>query len=113
MDYSDYLYSSQVQILFKAAEFFPNILRQELTPLDFVSYCGGALGLFLGFSALSAVELMYYFSVRIAFDRRRKNKVSDCNDKTEKIKLSKKVMNNCSVHGFNQIVFQNRHFVER
>jgi len=39
--------------------------RQSLrTPLDVVVSMGGMLGLFLGASILSAIEFVYYFTVR-------------------------------------------------
>jgi hypothetical protein len=67
--------SSQVLIYFKNPNFFPMVIQQQLTKLDFISYCGGSLGLFLGFSAMSAVELVYYFTLRLIFKRIGRNKV--------------------------------------
>lgn len=32
---------------------------------DFVSSCGGLLGLFMGVSVLSVVELIYFFTLRL------------------------------------------------
>lgn len=32
---------------------------------DYLAICGGLLGLFLGFSALSVFELFYYFTLRL------------------------------------------------
>ncbi len=40
---------------------------------DFVAACGGILGLFLGISLLSIVELVYYFSLRLFCSYRLKN----------------------------------------
>jgi Amiloride-sensitive sodium channel len=108
---------SQIKVIFKNSEFFPTILQEQLTVLDFISYCGGALGLFLGFSAMSAVEMIYYFTVRIAFDRAQKNKVAILNsndqDQQQNDNYFLDIMNNSSIHGFNQVVIANRHSIER
>lgn len=40
--------------------------REELyTYTDFLAICGGLLGLFLGVSALSIIEFLYYISIRL------------------------------------------------
>lgn len=39
--------------------------------LDFIANCGGLLGLFVGFSFLSFVELIYYLIVRLPCSLRR------------------------------------------
>jgi hypothetical protein len=102
--YSGWSFASQIQILFKSAEFYPLIFQQQLTALDFISYCGGSLGLFLGFSALSAIELVYYFTMRLFFKRQRSNKVailiSDEEKKAESYLV--KFMKSSSIHGCNR-----------
>ncbi|RZC22689.1 sodium channel protein Nach, partial [Asbolus verrucosus] len=40
------------------------------------TYYGGLLGLFIGFSFVSAVELIYFFTVRLAIDIKHKNEVA-------------------------------------
>lgn len=68
---------------------------------------------------MSAVEIIYYFSVRVAFDRTQKNKVSVLNlsDQEQKQQNNSNyfldIMNNSSIHGFNQVVFAKRHLIER
>ena len=37
-----------------------------MTPLDFISQMGGLLGLFLGFSLISGIEIIYWFTVKLA-----------------------------------------------
>ncbi|XP_067004779.2 pickpocket protein 28 [Anabrus simplex] len=48
---------------------------------DFLANCGGLLGLFLGFSILSLVEIVYFLSLRLFYNvrryRRRASKVKD------------------------------------
>lgn len=56
--------SSKVSVFFKGAEFL-STRRNELFGLtDFVANCGGILGLCLGISFVSLVELLYYCTVR-------------------------------------------------
>jgi hypothetical protein len=70
---------------FKDEEFYPMIRSQQFTLKDFLSYAGGLLGiravhwlivsrlsfesfqgLFMGVSVLSIVELVYFFTMRLA-----------------------------------------------
>lgn len=108
-------YLGQFQVMFKSQDFFPIILKQQLTTLDFVSYCGGSLGLFLGFSALSAVEIIYYFSMRIVFAKKREKKISNSvqrnPNKTQNYLID--FAESSTVHGFNQVVAEMRHTIER
>jgi hypothetical protein len=107
---------SQVLIFFKNPEFFPMVRQQQLTALDFISYCGGSLGLFLGFSVLSAVELVYYFTLRLIFKRVRSNKV-ECSSNQIAPKANRNYLlefvSSTSVHGCNQTSMNRRHFLER
>jgi hypothetical protein len=87
--------------------------------LDFVSYCGGSLGLFLGFSAISAVEIVYYFTLRLVCKRKQQKKVENFQDNSEqretqqKTNYLKEFADASSIHGFNQISFVKRHPIER
>lgn len=56
---------SRIIVFFSMQTFFPEIFQQQFTIIDFLAYSGGALGLFLGFSVISAVEIIYYFTIRI------------------------------------------------
>ena len=38
--------------------------------MDLLSYIGGVLGLCLGFSAMSALEMVYFFTLRIGLNMR-------------------------------------------
>jgi hypothetical protein len=107
--------SSQLLIFFKSPDFFPMVLQQQLTALDFVSYCGGSLGLLLGFSALSAVELLYYFTLRLIFKRLRRNRVEDLSagHGEQKKNYLVEFLENSSVHGCNQVVMKDRSWFER
>lgn len=46
--------------------------RETYTYSDFMAICGGLLGLFVGMSALSAIEFIYYGSLRYYWEERRK-----------------------------------------
>ncbi|CAO1405339.1 unnamed protein product [Diamesa serratosioi] len=69
---------SEVTFLFKENEVFTFIRKRQFTTVDFLSDCGGILGLFAGISVLSIVEVVYYFSLRIlvnAWIDRKKSKI--------------------------------------
>jgi hypothetical protein len=104
------------EVFFKAPSFFPFILQQQMTTLDFVGYCGGSLGLFLGFSAVSAIEIVYYLSLRIICFKRQSNKISSSDRNNEAVKTKNylvEFVENSSIHGCNQIVMKRRHWIER
>ncbi|XP_045451428.1 pickpocket protein 28-like [Melitaea cinxia] len=66
---------TQTKIFFKEAQ-FNEVRRSELYgQTDFLANCGGLLGLFLGFSILSIVEIIYFLTLRICciLWRRRQN----------------------------------------
>ena len=50
---------------YKASVFNQLIHKKQFNELDFLSFVGGILGLFAGFSALSIVELIYWFTIRM------------------------------------------------
>ena len=57
----------EFMLIWSVINHFPKILEYErskrMTPIDFVSSLGGLFGLFLGFSLLSFVEILYWFIV--------------------------------------------------
>ncbi|GBP37391.1 Pickpocket protein 28 [Eumeta japonica] len=67
---------SRVLVYFRDAQ-FASMTRSELFGVtDFLANCGGLLGLFLGFSFLSLVEIIYFMSLRqccVAKRERTKN----------------------------------------
>jgi Amiloride-sensitive sodium channel len=105
---------SEVTFQYKSESFNPYILKRQFTELDFFSYTGGALGLFLGFSVLSFIEIIYYFTIRICFEKYRLRRVgvlgqSDISGSN----LIKDYLSSSSIHGMNQIVLKRRHLIER
>lgn len=59
---------SELIIRFKENDVFTFIRKRQFTTVDFLSSCGGILGLFAGISVLSIVELFYYFTIRIVIN---------------------------------------------
>lgn len=56
---------ARLSIFFKEHQFITS-KRSELYGLtDFMSNCGGLLGLFMGVSVLSIIEVIYYFTLRL------------------------------------------------
>ena len=49
----------------------------RMTPFDVLSSVGGILGLFMGFSILSGIELIYWFTVGLAENALKKKGVQD------------------------------------
>jgi hypothetical protein len=90
-------------------------IKQQLGNLDFVSYCGGSLGLFLGFSVLSAIEIIYYFTIRLFFKRIWSKKVSNIVNEENRYKMSyiEEFLSVSHMQGCNQLVKKERHPLER
>jgi uncharacterized membrane protein len=115
VDYGDSAMPSQLLVFFKSASFFPFLLQQNLGLLDFLAYCGGFLGLFLGFSVLSAVELVYFFTVRMILRKKASNRVEE---NTNSMQLSAadiatEVFKLSTIHGFKNCVNKQSPLAER
>ena len=59
---------AEIIVKFKDSEFFSVVRKKQFSNIDFLSYCGGILGLFAGISVLSIFELFYYFTIRVVGD---------------------------------------------
>lgn len=76
---------SIVQV-FYAESFFRAFVKEELIGFtEFLSNTGGLLGLFMGFSVLSLVEILYFISLR-PYCRRLKRKSKAIHERIRKIK---------------------------
>jgi hypothetical protein len=121
LDLDRKIHDATIEVLFKSSRFFPLVLQQQLTLVDFISYCGGSLGLFLGFSALSLFEIVYYFTLRIVCLKKQQAKLSPSSHTKDSTKTSNhpisdpinEFVENSSIHGCNQIVMAKRHWIER
>jgi hypothetical protein len=52
---------SEIQVYFKENQFAINMRSERFGFIDFISNCGGLMGLFMGISLLSIAELLHYF----------------------------------------------------
>ncbi|VVC92109.1 pickpocket protein 28 isoform X2 [Leptidea sinapis] len=59
------LLMARVMIFFKEAQFITSRRSELYGPTDFLANCGGLLGLFMGFSILSVVEILYFLTLRV------------------------------------------------
>lgn len=73
---------SRVVMSFKEELFTPSRRAEYYTLTNFLANSGGLAGLFLGASLLSFIELIYYFTLRIFFTRRKQNKIKHANNNT-------------------------------
>jgi Amiloride-sensitive sodium channel len=62
---------SEVNIFFSKNQFLTKQRRELHGNIDFLANCGGLLGLCLGMSVLSLLEIVYFCFIRIWFDRRK------------------------------------------
>ncbi|KAH8301008.1 hypothetical protein KR044_010587 [Drosophila immigrans] len=66
---------SRLSIYFKQSQFITS-KRSELYGItEFLANCGGIFGLFIGFSILSMVEVLYHFTLRFGFNLKHMFKV--------------------------------------
>lgn len=56
---------ARVTIFFKEMQFITSERNELYGSTDFLANCGGLLGLFMGFSFLSSVEIIYFLTVRL------------------------------------------------
>ncbi|CAG7722532.1 unnamed protein product [Allacma fusca] len=66
---------SIVHIYFGSDAFVPQVRSELYATVDLIANTGGLLGLCLGFSALSAVEIIYFFSLRWYWQRVRRREI--------------------------------------
>lgn len=52
-------------MFFKEMQFITSERSELYGPTDFLANCGGLLGLFMGFSFLSVIEILYFLSLRL------------------------------------------------
>lgn len=66
---------ARLSIFFKEHQFITSRRSELYGQTDFLANCGGLLGLFLGVSVLSIIEVIYYFTLRLACSLRlRRNR---------------------------------------
>ena len=62
-----------VHFYFETSTIFQYYRERKVTIVGFISQVGGVLGLFLGFSLVSIVELIYWFLFRLIYNITAKN----------------------------------------
>jgi hypothetical protein len=80
--------------------------KRHFDELEFLSFVGGLLGLFAGFSSLSAIELLYWFAVRICMKslNRRTAVVHPMGEiKVETTNIFENFLNSSSIHGLSYL----------
>lgn len=85
---------SSLKIFFRDSYFIKSKRSELYGWIDFLANCGGLLGLTMGFSILSVVELVYHFSLDLFFNY-NKYQSYDLDDVAEKKQetFSKNIMN--------------------
>ncbi|KAK9875817.1 hypothetical protein WA026_009604 [Henosepilachna vigintioctopunctata] len=64
-------HASSIRIFFKASQFLLTERSELYGIATFLSNAGGILGLFLGFSLFSLIEIVYFLTLRLVENRRR------------------------------------------
>jgi acid-sensing ion channel, other len=63
---------SRLTVTFKESQIQISKREEQLGQSEFIANCGGLLGLFMGVSLMSFVELIYFCTVRLLVDMGRK-----------------------------------------
>lgn len=66
---------TRVFISFKDEQFFSSRRAEVYTTIDFIANCGGILGLFMGISILSIVEVVYFSTLRLGCSLRKRRQI--------------------------------------
>lgn len=56
---------SDVTVRFSSSDFLPKRRQESYSDFEVLSAIGGTLGLFLGASVISVIEIVFYFSFKI------------------------------------------------
>lgn len=62
---------ARVTIFFKEQQFITSERNELYGSTDFLANCGGLLGLFMGFSFLSLLEIFYFLTIRLWFNLKK------------------------------------------
>lgn len=74
---------ARFSIYFKEAQFITSKRSELYGPTDFLANCGGLLGLFMGVSLLSLVEIVYYLTVRLCCPKPKSVRVEESSSPEE------------------------------
>lgn len=63
----------KMSVIFKDQQYYASIRSELYGLLDFIGSCGGILSLFMGISLLSVVEIIYFATLRLTCNLRKRN----------------------------------------
>lgn len=97
---------------FVKSEVNPIRKKKQFTNVEYLSYIGGLLGLFFGFSFVSFVELFYVFLFRTCLNfKSMRSKIFDSSStdfQEKKTNFIAKFFKTSSIHCFNYIAIEKR-----
>ena len=70
---------ARLTIFIKNAQFSTTTRSENYGLYEFIGNCGGLLGLFMGVSLISVIELIYYFTLRLVCNLGCRGKLSEVN----------------------------------
>lgn len=79
---NDAIYS-RLTIFFKNSYFVTSRRSELYGSADFLADTGGLLGLFMGVSILSLIEIFYYFTLRVACEKHKPKELNEVLDKND------------------------------
>lgn len=98
-----------MKIWFKEQQFISINRMATNTISEFISSCGGLLGLFMGISLLSMIEFIYFFTLRLGCKIKRKEIVwSSSNLHLTKWRLDSILMN----YNYAQVTFNRQNMIK-
>src|SRR5688572_25668827 len=72
-----------VHVYFNVDSVFPRLRKERTSIVDLISAAGGLLGLCMGFSVLSLLEILYHGTLRVfcnIYQKRSQNNITSCDD---------------------------------
>lgn len=63
----------KITVLFKDQQYFASLRSELYGTMDFMAACGGILSLFMGISLLSVIEIIYFATIRLTCNLRKRN----------------------------------------
>jgi len=112
---------SRLTIYFKEDHFLTSHRKEFYGNIDFLADCGGLLGLFLGVSVISLLEIVYFCTVRLGFNLQRGQ--TSCQDEIKRVETKSKLRvlkdlvadysTRATIQGINYVADTDRSWMER
>jgi len=102
----------KIAVKFRDDYFFPQVRRKYFTMIDWFSFIGGILGLFFGFSFLSAFEIIFHV-LKGVFDGKSVINFKVTKRFTKVIEYCQQFLINSSIHSFKYIADKNYKLSEK